>query len=77
MYTTILIVFLQFSTGILVVFTVQCLDPVLKTLSPCANAYLASYFCFSRTAQNELLSESLQNDMRRCWKKGLEDSSVQ
>jgi len=32
MYTAILIVFLQFSTGILVVFTVQCLDPVLKAL---------------------------------------------
>jgi len=28
MYTAILIVFLQFSTGFLVVFTVQCLDPV-------------------------------------------------
>lgn len=78
MYTAILIVFLQFSTGMLVVFTVQyCLDPVLKALPPCANAYLASSFCFSHTAQNELLSEFLQNYMRYCWKEGLEDSSVQ
>jgi hypothetical protein len=77
MYTAILIVFLPFSTGILVVFTVQFLDPVLKALPPCANAYLASSFCFSHTAQNELLSEFLQNDKRYRWKKGLEDSSVQ
>jgi hypothetical protein len=77
MYTAILIVFLQFSTGILVVFTVQCLDPKLKALPPCANAYLASSYSFSHTAQNELLSEFLQNDIRYCCKKGLEVSSVE
>lgn len=55
-----------------------------SVLRPCAQGFAALcklliglvFLLLTHTAQNELLSEFLQNDMRYCWKKSLEDSSI-